>query len=238
MPNPVVPAVAEGLPNRRTALALTGSGLVAALTTIATTSKASIHDASLAAVEALIQRHTDAVRAEKAAWDDVPEDDDPRRQHVRVQVGKLLKGRDDDGNDIWDPIWAYNDERIEQSINRHRDAMIGMWGHRPGETERLTDLYATKVTEKKEQLAALRAEDDRILAEIGYTAAEQKASAALDAVRALEHEILSFVPQTLAAAVRQAQWAIAGSEDDGDYYLDGADMQKLVQSIAAAGGVS
>lgn len=239
MPNPPVPAAAEGLSaTRRTALALTGSGLVAALATIATTARASSVDSSLAAVEVLIQRHADAVYAGKAAWEAIPSDDDPLRPCVRVQVGKLLKGRDDDGNDIFEPIWAYDDKRIEQSVNRHRDAMIGMWGHRPGETEILTERYAAKVAEKKAALAALQAEDDRILAEIGYTAAMDKASAALDAVRAIEQEILSFVPGTLAAAARQAEWATAGLADEGDYYLDGADMQKLVASIAAAGTVS
>lgn len=224
--------------NRRHTLALTGSGIVAALSAMSGPVAASRPDHSLTAVEALIQRHARAVLAEKAAWDEVPSDDDPRRPDVRVQISKLLKGRDADGNDIFEPVWAYDNKRIEQSVNKHRDAVIGMWGHRPGETERLTELYAAKAAEKIATLAALQAEDDRILAEIGYTAAVDKASAALDAVRALEHEILSFVPQTLSAAVRKAQWAIAGAADDGDYYLDGADMQKLVASIAEVGAGS
>jgi hypothetical protein len=232
-----VPAAAEGLSaTRRTALALTGWGVVAALTTIAATARASSVDPSLAAVEALIQRHAGAVNAGKAAWEAIPSDDDPRRPWVRVQVGRLLTGRDDDGNDIFEPIWAYSDENIEQLINRSRPASLSIGG--PERAAAVNERFDARIAAAKAELAALQAEDDRILAQIGYTAATEKASVALDVVRAIEHEILSFVPGTLAAAARQAEWATAGLADDGDYYLDGADMQKLVASISAAGAVS
>lgn len=228
-----VPAAAEGMPtNRRTALALTGSGIVAALTSIATTATASTADSSLSDVEAVIQRHADAVIAERAAWDAVPSDDDPRRPHVRVQVGRRLVGRDNDGTDIWQPVWAHNEKHIDHVYAQNLHAFLSATDT-PERKAAVTERIEKRAAAKKAELAALRAEDDRILEEIGFTAAEETATAALDAVRAIEHEILSFVPQTLAAAIRQAQWAVAGTDDSSGYFLDGDDMRALVRSIAA-----
>lgn len=218
MTNDATRARAQSMPdmNRRTALAVTGSALAASLASKSRAAQAAPADASLAELEHLIAAQAEAYQISIAKWDAAAAiEDGPAMQAAperRIQVGRLLGPRDDDGNDTWTPIYVYSNEGIEKHLNQHLDAMLSMWGHGPNGEERkqqIRDRYAQKISQKKAELAAIEADVARIEAECGYAAAEKAAAAASEAIDAIEETIVAFVPGSLAAAARKAEWVVA-----------------------------
>lgn len=190
-------------------------------------------DPSLAALEALIARHTELIAAADLAWQQVPKiPESVVLPDARVQVGRRLLGRDDDGNDVYSPIWAMSDERIEEHYARNRSASLSIYGE--AKADEINARFDARIAEKKAELAAIDAEIDRISDEWGLTAAEKAAASASEAIFVLEREIKAFRPQSIAAAARLARWAVQSH----DYYLDRDDLIVVLTSIAGLGGAA
>lgn len=242
MTNDATRASAQSMPdmNRRTALAVTGSALAASLAGIARQSQAASADASLAELERLIAEHTQAVAADREIWNysaDIIEKIEGKLPHCRVQVGRLLGLRDDNGNETWTPIYAHSDEDIEKRHEAHLDAMLSMWGRNDEAAARIREKHDQRVSQKKAELAAVRAERKHIEDESGYTAAMEAARASSAAVRAIEAQIVALVPGTFDAAARKAAWIVhAYNEDEGAYLYDEGDdaLIAALKTIAEA----
>lgn len=74
------------------------------------------HRSSLDEIDRLIEAHKQAKVVDEQLWGvaaDLSEVVEPRLPHCRVQVGRLVGMRDEDGNETWRPIYAYSDEEID-----------------------------------------------------------------------------------------------------------------------------
>lgn len=199
-------------------------------------------DTSLTALENLIKAHAEAAQNSTAKWEveaDISDAIKDKRPIVRVQAGRLLRmGRDENGNDLYDPIYKYDDEGIEKFIQKNTDAMLAMWGNGAGGDERRQKIlrqHEASVQRKKDELAKVQAERDRIEQESGYAAALAAAKEAASVTYGLEKQITSFVPETLAAAARLAAWIVEGLNEQFPNSLDEDDAIAALSAIAAAG---
>lgn len=197
-------------------------------------------DAALAELERLIAAHVQAVVADREIWNhtaDILQKIEGKLPHCRVQVGRLVGQRDDDGNETWKPIYSHSDEEIDRFYRQSLDVNLSMWGRNDEAKARFREKHDQRVSQKKAELAAVRAERKRIEGESGYTAAMDAARASSDAVRAIEAQIVALVPGTLEAAARKAAWIVhAYNEDNGAYLYDAGDdaLIAALKTIAEA----
>ncbi|WP_275790471.1 hypothetical protein [Pararhizobium gei] len=197
-------------------------------------------DGSMTALRDLMERHKAAAVADDAAWNALADIEGSAAMEacpsVRVQTSRLLTGRDDAGNDIWEPMYSYSPEEIEKVFRRHLESQLCM---APGERgapwrEKYTASSEARMQAKIDELAALQAEVKRIESECGYTAADEVAGRSADDVKQIERRIVGFVPTTLAEAVALATWVLDARERRGSYIEDD-DVKSALQSIANAG---
>lgn len=199
-------------------------------------------DQSLTALEALIKAHAEAAQISGAKWEAAADIEDAIKDRlpiVRVQVGRLLRmQRDDNGQDLYDPIYKYDEDDIEKFVRQHTDAMLGVWARGTNaekNRETIFQKHRASVQKLTAELAAIQAEHNRIEVESGYAAAREAAKEASRVTYDLEKQITSFVPATLAAASRLAAWIVEGLNEKFPSNLDEDDAIEALSAIAAAG---
>ncbi|MHC1548870.1 hypothetical protein [Phyllobacterium sp. K27] len=193
-------------------------------------------DTSLMALQALIGQHQDLYAMDELTWDKVAEiEDSPTMRALKVpsvHVGRRLLGRDEDGNDVWQPIHAYSDEEIDHHIDQHLHSALHMCGNREDWKEPHRVAYNAKRAVHKANLAALKEAAKKIEDECGYTAALEAARKTKSLVDDVEKQVLSFVPSSLAAAATLAGFVC--SNLDGKAYFDDDAILATLKSIAEA----
>ena len=177
----------------------------------------------------LFQDHADAMTVDDEAWNRLSELEDsetmsnqPRR---RVQVGRMIMGRDENGEDVFDPIYCYTEEDIRENFERHLHPLLGV----------PVPAHMARMEAKLAEFRAIVAERQRIEDDCGYTGATKKAKATAARVKEIEQEILDFVPATLDEAARKAKWLVEQLRSDRTYLHDRDDVAEVVlASIARA----
>ncbi len=190
---------------------------------------------SLDDLERLIAEHKAAALIDEQLWVRVGEIDDSLPDElpmVRVQIARVLLGQNLDGSDAYRPIYAYDDKKIDAHIDDHLDAQLSLCGGNEELKANIRERYAASKARLKQKLADLSAERKKIEDDHGYTAALAAAKAQSDVTRALEGDVMDFVPSSLKAAARQAAWALALHEDEIFHSCEGLDFSRLVRSIA------
>jgi hypothetical protein len=186
MSNDATRANAQAMPTtRRTALALTGAGLAAALSGFAA------HAAMPSTIAAKIRAHAAACRAEEDAVDELErlEAANPIPP-AKVQYSWLWRGLDDEGNDIREPLYANTEEAIDRALEPER-RVAHLFGSSDG--ARIEAKKARLVADLREARAVRRAALDVC----GITAAcekvERLSDISYDARRAvIEHQFTSL----------------------------------------------
>ena len=193
-------------------------------------------DTSLVELEVLLAAHEEAITQNNRNWE--KSDDLDTERSSKVRVGYVLRGLDDDGNDIKEPIFAYSVESILEHYERSKGPALSIWGSAPDGVERvrkINERYEEITREKIDEFLALEAEKKRREDASGYTAALAAAEAATAAVREIEARIMAFAPQSLAAARRLAQWALASSESNRHCFDGADDLLTMVLGTLAKG---
>lgn len=190
----------------------------------------------------LFEAYRRAIDEDKLAWDEISRLDElpelKDRPWPKVQVGRLIKGRNDDGTEIFDPIFAYNAADIEKKIETHRAARLSFEGTGPGSEERrkkVHEFYASMIANKEAELQALVDQRRKMEDAAGFTAAMEVANETCAKVKALEAKIIGYVALTIADAAAIAAWVIAGMADDALGYLSDAAPIDALKSLAKAG---
>lgn len=196
------------------------------------------HAHANSALPDLIQRHNTALAADKAAWAllaDLEEALASNPDHVmpKVQVGSVQKYG---GEKV--PRFCYFEEEIVGIISSHMEARVAMCGSHEGLKQHARNGYQAIIDEKVAELRRLTAEHKAREDRAGVTEASKRAGETANAVRALELEIVSFVPSNFEEAVAKAAWVAWAYQDDFCYIYgdgDGSDaLLSALQSIAAA----
>lgn len=216
---------------RRTALALTGSGLTAALAGLAVTASA-----QPAGVQTMIEVHRAAIAVADALWLTTSEisDANPAVSSTvpKVQYGFLLRGRNDDGTDDKEPLFAYTEETINKVVDRDRDTKLSIWGHGPaGEKNRLeinANAEARRERMKGEfrrQKAELQAAEDAC----GLTAAAEAATAASRQSRSLLADLLAYQCRDIGEVTALATYL---AECEAEDIVDAETLVEWVRALA------
>jgi len=175
----IIPAAGEAMPaanqiNRRNVLALTATGITAALTGSAATTAA----AKAPSISALIEAH-------KSAWTDMDAatkrlsdiEEAAALPPVRVQRGRLLAGVKMDGSDEWEPLYAYSEDELNRHLDRDADVLRALWKDNPAITDKVEERRQRLLNELREK----QAERDAAEAACGITAATAAQEAASEA---------------------------------------------------------
>lgn len=150
----------------------------------------------------------------------------------RVQVGRRIIGRQPDGTDAYEPVYAYSVEEIE-SYERVSLGTQMLFAHNAAAKARVEERFAWRVAEKVGRLNAVQKECRRIEDACGYTATVDRARVASARVCAIEQTILDFVPTTLDEAARKARWIVTELQGDRTYMHDREDIAEV--ALAAIG---
>jgi hypothetical protein len=160
--------------NRRNVLALTATGITAALTVSAATTATT----KAPSISALIEAHRSAwadLVAATGYLSDIEEAAD--LPPVRVQRGRLRTGVKMDGSEEWEPLYAYSEDDLNRQLDRDADVMRAIWKDNPA--------IANRVEQRRQRLLnefrAKQAERDAAEAACGITAATAAREAASDA---------------------------------------------------------
>ena len=216
MTNDATRASATALPeiSRRNALTLTGAGLVAALAGFASHAAHTAPRNGLDMLNELIDAHTAEYARNDELWERAGElDAEPNCTGV---LGRLYRVKSDDCENIYKPIHAYCNEQIDEFYERDLSAQLSIWGNGPAGAEnarKIHERYAALVTAKKAELAALGAEKERREIASGFHAAYVAAAASSEALKVIEAQITAFVPASMAAVIRLAQWSADASRE-------------------------
>lgn len=176
---------------------------------------------------ALFANYAVAVEANTRAWDEhsridgLPELQD--RPWPKVQVGRLYKGRDGEGNEIYNPIYAYRVDDIEKKVQSHLDAALAVHGNGRSAEDRIARIrksYADKAAEWTAELQGMVDQRKAMEDAAGLTAALEAGNATSAKVREIEQQIIAHVPTTLADVAAIAAWTIKGMSDDAENPLD------------------
>ncbi|MGE0284074.1 MAG: hypothetical protein AB7P20_26145 [Rhizobiaceae bacterium] len=226
-------ASAQALPamNRRTALALTGSGITAALVGVAGAV------AQPTGVQALIEAHRAAVAFSDAQWDicsDVADaNPDVDSMLPKVQYARLLLGRNDDSTDQFKPLFAYDEAKIDEVVDRDLRTNLSVWGSGKYGEQRRPDIYA-KAEARRERLKAelRRQQTEEKTAEdaCGITAARDAAKAASRAAEARMDALLAYQCRDAAEVTALATYLVECEEQDI------VDEESLVTWVRALAG--
>ncbi|KQQ70891.1 hypothetical protein ASF70_18765 [Rhizobium sp. Leaf321] len=191
------------------------------------------------ALQTMIASYEEAYREDQILWgipceiEDLPAmKEKPRR---RVQVGKLIVGRDDAGNDTFQPIFAYSEAKIREEASRSFDAGVGLFCNPKNTTQMAVrkakwDAWADS---KIAELATIEAACKEFEDACGYTVALKAAVASSDRVRALENSILEYVPTSLDEAAIKSRWIVQGMNNSRAYFNDREDFAEV--AFAAIG---
>lgn len=237
MPTQPSQATAEGMPKiqmtRRSLLA----GIVCLTAPVPTRVSAALADVPKTELEELIEQHRIALNAASSAWDRVSEIEDATDwsgcSRIQVQVGNLLSGWDNEGNQILRPIYAYSDTDVDNHLNRTLRTSISL-----AQSQLLKDKtlehYDQKRSELKAVLRRCEAERQSLEDNVGLTSAKDEARRCSSIAIALEDAIIEMVPGNLADAALKAHFII--SQDDNVTFFEEARLMDALKSIAAASG--
>jgi hypothetical protein len=190
----------------------------------------------------MFRRHAEAWVIDSAAWDEFSDIIDCEAMYAapfeRVQVGKLYRYRDDDGADVCNPIYATTADEIRaqytkndywNSFGKGDLNSVGI-----ARKEREQAAWYARMDAKIAELDAIREEVRRIKNECGYSEAEARCNQTTDAVKAIESEIIAYVPQNLNEAARKTHWILSKYQGEEDNYLRDGDetLERTLASIA------
>ncbi|OJU52373.1 MAG: hypothetical protein BGO03_12000 [Mesorhizobium sp. 61-13] len=193
-------------------MTITGAGLAAALAGISVQAARTAPRNGLALLNELIEAHTAEYARNDELWERAGElDTEP---NCKVVVGRFYKGRDDDGENIYEPMYAYFNERIEEHYKRDLAVCLSLVGNDTTKAGEIRDCIAAKVASKNAELAALEAEREAREIASGFRDAYAAAEASSEAVSAIETQIAAFVPASMAEAIRLAQWSVEAHRKD------------------------
>jgi hypothetical protein len=229
-------ASGEAMPkiNRRKALALVGLSAVSTATIPTEGIAMTATPSDLATIEGLIAAHAEAMLLNDKLWGRVGDLDTV--PCAKVEITRRYRGRDENGAEIFDPIYAYRAADIDERLQPHINAALSVWGRTDDDKRRIRDQFAACANEKKAELAAAEAECKRQQEASGYAAAAAAAERATETVKEIEAQILSFVPQSLAAAARLAQWGVEVYRSDEHCFYDPEEMAvSLLERLGKAG---
>jgi hypothetical protein len=239
MPNDATRATAEAMPkiNRRKALALVGLGAVSTAAIPAQGMAMTTTPSDLATIEDLIATLAKAYAENSKLWEIAGAlDTEPP---CKVQVSRLYCGRDDEGNEQFNPVYAYSAEQIASCYDRHMNALLSINSHGPnGEAaaRKIRENIAARIKEKQKELTALNAAKESREIASGYRSAMDAVNASTDVVQSIEAQILGFVPQSMEVASRLARWAAETYRTDRHCLFDPEDLlTTALNSIGKAG---
>jgi len=179
MPNNTVRADGIAMPaanhmNRRNALAVTATGITAALAGLAV--KGAEAKAPASELPALIDAHRKAYAAYEAACISANEieaaNDLPRAQ---VRWGRELVGKNPDGSDVWRPLYASSEDCIDRAL-AHDLAVLRLFRAGP----KALEAHERRRQQLKADLAASRAALKAAEDACGLTAANEVRDAACE----------------------------------------------------------
>jgi hypothetical protein len=191
-------------------------------------------------LDALFADYETVIALDNQAWTIVRELEDSAtmasRPEKRIQVGRRIVGIDAEGNDRFEPIYAWSIAQIEKSARSARDHQM-VFARTEDHKNRVAERYVEQVAERSAAFNAIEAERRLIEDACGHTAALDTATSASARVRAVEQAILEFVPTTLEEASRKARWIVAELQGDRAHLLDREDVAEVaLASIARAFG--
>lgn len=187
----------------------------------------------------LFERHEEAYRIDDRAWNAVGDADESpimlARPAARVEVGRLIVGRDSNGDKVTEPIYAGSEGEIREYFERHMTPLLSGSPKWASADERIRHSYQVRLQAKLEEFHSVIEERQAAEAACGYTDALDAARGTSQAVRHIEEAILGFVPQTLSDAAHKARW-IVNAYNGGRSYLgdDDRSLERALDSIGAA----
>lgn len=215
---------------------LRGAAIVAANPTLALAKPPNVSSLSALVENQRLARETDC-----AAWRRVGEITDAleaKGDHLlpKVQTSMLLTAWGDKG-----PIkvaqYSYSEDDIRKVFMERMSSSLSLVSARNDEQrEKVRADYMQNMERKlagfREQERAYKRRED----EAGYTAALEEARETSDAVKAVEAEIIAYVPSTLEEAASKAAWVAWAYDDDYCYICDDGDgASALVAALRAIG---
>ena len=218
--------------DRRTVIAKSPAAALAAGAVTAPPMVAEAND--LEKLNTLIEAHTKAIEVDIAAWRalaDIEAVMEDNRPIARVQIGRLFRGRDDEGNEISDPIWAYDESDIESGFAEHRNIYMDLFARTDTEKAKYKSIFDEKVRLKKDELAAIEAEVKKIDHASGHTEALAAAMATTRDVKTVEAEIISLVPESVDTAALKAKWLISAHASEFSY-VENEHLMPALSAIA------
>lgn len=111
---------------------VTATAAIPAVTFTATAKAAAGVSFDFSVIEAKIAAHLAARATERAAYEELRrlKVDNPL-PHPKVQYGRLHVGRDADGEDQFEPLYAYSVEAVERERERHARSLRALWQRHP-----------------------------------------------------------------------------------------------------------
>lgn len=184
----------------------------------------------------LIDRHKTALAADESAWHivsditEVLETNGHEAPKVQIGVYHVMDGTK--------PMYGRSEEEIRAHSEKHMNGQLSMLQH----PNRAADYAAVKARFEQRceasiaELKRLESEYRHREDESGYTAAMDKAKAAMAVVRSLEQEIVAFVPTSLPEAAQKATWCAWAARHDFCYLNDSDNPEDvLIEALAAIG---
>jgi hypothetical protein len=189
----------------------------------------------------LINSHHAAILHDRAAWDAVSDLDECEamlnRPTARVQTSRLIIGRDDNGAEVFKPLYSYSEQDIRALFLKNDHWQPGRMLH--GREEQLRDRRAAYYKRMEDHIAALREIEDerqRIEDQCGYTVTLREARRTSEGVRMIEAEIVGYVPASFDDAIKKANWCVWAASDDHCYLYDTDNMCAVLTAALAAIG--
>lgn len=141
----------------------------------------------------------------------------------KVQVGRLLKGRDPEGNDIWEPIYAYD----LATVDRHSaDWQRAFSGWRPDNAESARVRFAQKRDDLRKAIARKKKMEQRA----GLTAKRKALRAAYEAQDRAAVVVLVVRPGSAEEAAERRAYIKSANIGQG-YDWDADELLPIMLSI-------
>ncbi|TGT36191.1 hypothetical protein [Mesorhizobium sp. M8A.F.Ca.ET.165.01.1.1] len=188
--------------------------------------------ASTGRIAALIDAYNRAFEANEAAWEARGVIEEAHDFPLpKIQVGRLLLGRKDDGTEDFMPIFAYDEGDIRKHLESHLRAQLSMFS-RPQDREAVQRRYEERI----ERLAAdLRQQEEAradLERETGLAAAHAVASASSDQLDDAMDAITSACIETLHDAREIAAFLIGWIALDNGLHDPDRLLKEFVTNLA------
>jgi hypothetical protein len=167
-------------------------GVAAALPAKATASGPSALD--------LIEAHKEALRISDAKWSAVGEIEEasPRIPCPKVQWGRTrLVGLNDDGTANYEPLYAYQEDDLDDLLRPTLEANLGMCGNHEASRQKVISRHQERLEGFKADLRQQKVAEAAAELAYGITAATDAAKAASDVVRSRLDAIMHYPYETV-----------------------------------------